>query len=109
MQFLPGGNIMQQLPYEQWQQPPWQPQPTQYYQQPYIPPPVFVPVSPQPSYPQKNTTMKTLSILSFGGFAVLIGLGILAGEGAAGTTVLGLLGCTGLIAFVAGFIFLCLI
>jgi hypothetical protein len=30
-----------------------------------------------------------LSILSFVGFAVLIGLGILAGEGAAGTTVQG--------------------
>src|SRR6266487_6267299 len=109
MQFLPGGNIMQQPPYEQWQQPPWQPQPTQYYQQPYVPPPVYVPISPRPSYPQKNTTMKTLSIISFVGFAVLIGLGLLASEGAAGTTALGLLGCTGLIAFVAGFIFLCLI
>jgi len=53
--------------------------------------------------------MKTLSIISFVGFAVLIGLGLLASEGAAGTTALGLLGCTGLIAFVAGFIFLCLI
>jgi hypothetical protein len=53
--------------------------------------------------------MKTFSILSFVGFAVLFGLGILASEGAAGNTLLGLLGCTGLIAFVAGFIFLCLI
>src|SRR6266487_3667753 len=98
MQFLPGGNIMQQPPYEQWQQPPYQ-LPSQV---------VFMP-QPAPIVKPKNTTMKTLSIISFVGFAVLIGLGLLASEGAAGTTALGLLGCTGLIAFVAGFIFLCLI
>src|SRR6266699_4899087 len=108
MQFLPGENIMQQRPYGQWQQPPWQPQPTQYppYQLPsqvvFMPPPA-------PIVKPKNTTMKTLSIISFVSFAVLFGFGILASEGAAGTPVVGLLGCTGLTAFVAGFIFLCLI
>ncbi len=92
---------MQQPPFEQWQ-------PRQYYQQHYVQPqPVYIPTA-QPTYPRKNTTMKTLSILSFIAFAALLGLGIIVSRGT-DSTVLGLIGCTWLLTFAAGFIFLCLI
>src|SRR5215467_6917958 len=101
MQFLPGGNIMQQPPYEQWPQ--WHPS-TQYppYQPPWQPPSqvVFMP-QPTPTVKSKNETMKTFSILSFIGFVVLIGLAMLASGGHAESAVIGMIGCGGFVLFVA--------
>jgi len=75
-------------------QSPWQPVYT-----------VVEPVQPKP----KNTTMKSLSIICFSAFMVLIVLTLLASGSQAPTIVLGILGCTWLLSFIAGFIFLCLI
>jgi hypothetical protein len=105
MQFLPGGNIMQQPPYEQWQQ--WQPS-TQY--PPYQSPSQVVFMQPSaPAAKPKNENMKTFSILSFIAFIVLCGLGILTTGGLGAAAVGAVLGCGGLMMFAAGFIFLCLI